>query len=83
VFNLDVAYVAVAIHIYCKRMLQILHLFQTYIAEVLQVATLAGAGSERMRRRSPHARQAKHGVVPTYTHAEALPTCVASEVSVG
>jgi len=49
VFFLDVAYVEL-LYICCKRMLQILHLFQTYIAEVLQVITLAGAGSERMRR---------------------------------
>jgi hypothetical protein len=44
-FYLDVAYVAVAIHICCKRMLQTFHLFQTYVAEVLHVATLTNAGS--------------------------------------
>jgi hypothetical protein len=32
VFYLDVAYIAVAIHIGCKRMFQMFHLFQTYVA---------------------------------------------------
>jgi hypothetical protein len=36
---MDVAYVAVVIQICCKRMLQIFHLFETYVAEGLHVAT--------------------------------------------
>jgi hypothetical protein len=32
--NLDVAYVAMPIHSYFKRMFQVFHLFQTYIAKV-------------------------------------------------
>jgi hypothetical protein len=32
VFYLDVTYVVVAIHIYCKLMFQMFHLFQTYAA---------------------------------------------------
>ena len=69
----NVAYVAVAIHICCRRILQMFHLFQTYVAEVFHVATLAGTGSGRMRRRSPRpqwsprVRQAKQAwVVPIY-----------------
>ena len=34
VFYLDVAYVAVAIHICCKRLFKKFHLFQTYVASV-------------------------------------------------
>jgi hypothetical protein len=41
VFYVNVAYVAVAIHICCKRMLQMFHIFQTYVVEVFHVATLA------------------------------------------
>jgi hypothetical protein len=31
VFHLDVAYVAVAMHICCKRIFQMFHLFQRYV----------------------------------------------------
>jgi hypothetical protein len=31
VFYLYIAYIAVAIHIYCKRVFQMFHLFQTYV----------------------------------------------------
>jgi hypothetical protein len=41
VFYLDVAYVAVAIHICCKRMFQMFHLFQTYVAEMFHVASVS------------------------------------------
>jgi hypothetical protein len=34
-FNLDVAYVAMVIHVYCKCMFQTFHLFYTYVASVL------------------------------------------------
>jgi hypothetical protein len=34
-FHLDVAYVAVAIHVCCKCMLQMFNLFLTYVASVL------------------------------------------------
>jgi hypothetical protein len=39
VFYLDVAYVLVAIHICCKPMFQMFHLFQTYFAAMLHVAS--------------------------------------------
>jgi hypothetical protein len=32
--NLDVAHVAMAIHAYFKRMFQVFHLFQMYVANV-------------------------------------------------
>jgi hypothetical protein len=35
VFYLDVAYFSVAIHIYCKHLFKIFHLFQTYVVNVL------------------------------------------------
>jgi hypothetical protein len=35
VFYRDVAYVVVAIHIYCKCVFQMFYLFQTYVASVL------------------------------------------------
>jgi hypothetical protein len=35
VFYLDVAYVALAIHVCCKCMFQMFHLFQTYVASAL------------------------------------------------
>jgi hypothetical protein len=60
---MKVAYVAVAIHIYCKCTLQMFYLFQTY------AATLASARNGRMRRRYPRAqwsacaRQAKQAWV--------------------
>ena len=48
------------------HMLQMYHLFQTYVAGILHVTTLAGAWSGRTRRRFPRARQAKQAwVVPT------------------
>jgi hypothetical protein len=37
VFYLDIAYVALAIHICCKCMFQMFQLFQTYIVSVLSV----------------------------------------------
>jgi hypothetical protein len=45
-------YVAVALHICCKCMLQMFHPFQTYVAEVLHVATLAGAGASAGTKRT-------------------------------
>jgi hypothetical protein len=35
VFYLDVAYVAVVIHICCKHLLKMFHMFQTYVTSVL------------------------------------------------
>jgi hypothetical protein len=35
VFYLDVAYVALAIHVYCKYMFQMFQLFQTYVTNLL------------------------------------------------
>jgi hypothetical protein len=49
-FYLNVAYVIVAIYICYKHRLQMFHLFQTYIAEVLHAAILADVVSGRMRR---------------------------------
>jgi hypothetical protein len=54
-FYLDVAYVVVAIHICCKCMFQMFHLFHTYLAEcyMLQVFSLAGSmRSSSMPRRT-------------------------------
>jgi hypothetical protein len=52
VFYLDVAYVAVVIHICYKRMLQMFHLFQMYVLEVLHITILVDAGSGHMWRQS-------------------------------
>jgi hypothetical protein len=40
VFYLDVAYVAIAIHICCKHIFQMFHLFQMYVAARLHVASV-------------------------------------------
>jgi hypothetical protein len=63
VFYLNVAYVAVAIHIYCKRMFSnVSSVSDIYCSKcfMLQVVSLAGTGSERRWRWSLRAQQ--HGV---------------------
>ena len=52
-----------------QALLQMFHLLQTCVVEVLHVATLAGAGSECMLK-----------TVPT---GATVPTCEASEAGVG
>jgi hypothetical protein len=34
VFYLDISYISVTIHIYCKHLFKMFHLFQTYVASV-------------------------------------------------
>jgi hypothetical protein len=60
VFYPDVAYIAVAIHIRCKRILQMFYPFQTYVVEVLDVATLTGVGRDACRG-GPHVRGKQSG----------------------
>jgi hypothetical protein len=51
-------------------MLQIFYLFQTYVAEVLHVATLTGAGSGRMWRWSRMRTGSEAGVGGPHLHAQ-------------
>jgi hypothetical protein len=57
-------YTHVANHVF-----QMFHLFQTYVAEVIHVATLTGAGSGHMRRRSRMRAASKVIVGSPYLHA--------------
>jgi hypothetical protein len=41
VFHMDVAYVAMVIHVYCKCLFKMFHIFQTYVASALSVAYVA------------------------------------------
>ena len=77
-FYLDVAYVAVAIHICCKSMLQMFHLFQTYVAAnafILQVF------HEQAREVGAAEVVSSGTAVPTHMGSEAgmvAPTCMRS-----
>jgi hypothetical protein len=53
----------------CNHVFQMFHLFQTYVAEVIHVATLTGAGSGHMRRRSRMRAASKVIVGSPYLHA--------------
>jgi hypothetical protein len=48
VFYLDVAYVALVVHVCCKYMFQMFHLFQTYVVCVLYVCFICCNGCTRM-----------------------------------
>jgi hypothetical protein len=47
-FHLDVAYVALTIHVCCKCMFQMFHLFRTYVASVLSVSFICCNGHTRI-----------------------------------
>jgi hypothetical protein len=52
------------------HMLQMFHLFMTYVAEVLHFATLVGIGSGRMLRRSLLAHRSEAGVVVPHLYTQ-------------
>jgi hypothetical protein len=56
---LDITYVTVAMHIRCKRMFQMFHLFQTYVAECFILQMFSLADSIRSSRRRMQSRAAK------------------------
>jgi hypothetical protein len=65
-------YVAVALHICYKCMLQMFHPFQTYVVEVFHVATSAGAGASAGTKRTTAcvgAPACKSGCVGAELHA--------------
>jgi hypothetical protein len=89
VFYLDVPYVSVAIYMCCKHLFKIFYLFQTYIASVFSCKCMfidvspildvccisASCCNISKRKKRTHAEAVPTGI--------AVPTCAASEASVG